>query len=66
MDSINTNYKNIVTLFVLNKLSHHVGMSWIIEPNEQLNYDIYKHNPDWITDGPWYNKYICKNNWNSV
>ena len=19
-----------------------------------------KHNPDWITGGPWYNTYICK------
>ena len=28
---MNTNYKDIVIVFVLNKLLHHVGMSWIIE-----------------------------------
>ena len=22
---------------------------------------MYKPNPNWITGGPWYNKYICKN-----
>ena len=30
MDNMNTNYKDIVTVFVLNTLLHHVGMSWII------------------------------------
>ena len=25
-----------------------------------MEYDIYKHNPEWITGGPWYNTYICK------
>ena len=35
-------------------------LSWIIETNQQLEYDIEKHNPDWITGGPWYNTSICK------
>ena len=34
-------------------------MSWIIETNHQLEYDIDKHGPDWITDGHWYNTSIC-------
>ena len=55
----NKNYKYMVTKFVLNSVSQHVGLSWIIETNQQLEYDIYKHNPNWITDGPWYNTYIC-------
>ena len=25
-----------------------------------MEYDIYEHKPDWITDGPWYNTSICK------
>ena len=34
MNNMNTNYKDIITLFALYKLLHHVGMSWIIETNE--------------------------------
>ena len=40
---------------------HHVGMQWKIETNQQLEYDIDKHNPYWVTCGPYYNTYICKN-----
>ena len=39
---------------------HHVGMLWIIENNEQLQYDMDKHNSEWITGSPWYNIYTCK------
>ena len=35
-------------------------MSWIVEINQQLKYDIDKHNTDWITGGTGYNTYICK------
>ena len=28
--------------------------------NQQLKYDIDKHDPGWITGGPWYKTYICK------
>ena len=45
---------------MLNTLLHHVGMSLIIETHEHLKYDIDKHNPYWITGGPWYNTSICK------
>ena len=34
-------------------------LSWIFETNQQLEYDIDKHNPDWITYGPWYTTSIC-------
>ena len=60
INNMNTNYKDIITLFVFNTLLHHVGMSWIIEANEQLKYDMYKHNSDWITGFHWYNTYIFK------
>ena len=60
MKNKNTNYKDMITKFVLNTVLHHVGMSWIIENKQQLEYDIAKHNPDWITDVPWYNTYICR------
>ena len=48
-----------VTLFVLSTLLHHFGMSWIIKTHEQLKNYMGKHNPDWITSGPWYDKSIC-------
>ena len=61
MNNMNTNYKGIIISFVLNKVLHHVGMSWIIEAHEKLKYDMDKHNPYWITGVPWYNTFICKN-----
>ena len=60
MKNMNTNYNYIINIFVLNTLLHHVGMSKIIETNQQLHYDIDKHDPDQITGCPWYNNYICK------
>ena len=66
MNNINTNYKDIIASFLLNTLLHHVGMSWIIEINEKLKYDIYKHNKDRITGGHWYNKYACKKLYGTV
>ena len=60
MKSININYKDIITLFVLIKVLHHVGMSWIIITNKHLEYDMNKHNQDSITGGTWYNTSNCK------
>ena len=66
MDNMNTNYKYIVTEFVLNTLLQHVGIPWIIEIHEKLKYDMDKDNPDYMTGVPWYNTYICKIIWKSV
>ena len=33
-------YDEIVTKFVLNAMLHHVGMSWIISSNKEMNYEI--------------------------
>ena len=60
MNNMNTKYKYIVTLFVLNTLLHHVGMSWIIITHDKLRYDMDKHNLDWTTGGTWYNTSILK------
>ena len=38
---------------------HYIGMLCIIETREQLQYDMDKHNSEYITGGPWYNTYIC-------
>ena len=59
MKNINNNYKPMITEYFLNTLLHNVGTSCIIGTNQQLEYDIDKHKPDWITDGPWYNRSIC-------
>ena len=45
---------------MLNKVLQHVGMSWIIETNKHLEYDMAKHNSYWITGGLWYNTFIYK------
>ena len=40
---------------------HHVGMSWIISSNKEMNYHKYTNSKhlDWFNTGPWYNKNIC-------
>ena len=35
--TLNTNYNEIITQFVLNEILHHVVMSWIIETNKNYN-----------------------------
>ena len=60
MNNMNTNYNDTINKFVLNEMLHHIGMSWILETNQQLKYDIDKYNPDWIKSSTWYNTYICK------
>ena len=35
-------------------------MLWIIENNEQLQYDMDIKNSDWLKGDPFYNTYICK------
>ena len=44
MDNMNTKFKDIIASFVLNTVLNHVGMSWIIETNKHLEYDMDKHN----------------------
>ena len=60
IDIMNTTYQDIITSFLLNTMLHHVGMLWIIEAHEKLQYDMYKHISDWMRGDPWYNTYICK------
>ena len=52
IDIMNTTYQNIFKTFVLNIMLHHVGMLCIIETHEQLQYDMDKHNSEWMTGGP--------------
>ena len=60
VDNMNTIYQDIITTFVLNKMLHHIGMLWIIENHEQLQYDMDIKKSDCVTGGPWYNKSIYK------
>ena len=41
----NKNNKDMITKFFSNLVLNHVGLSWIIETKQQLEYDIEKHNP---------------------
>ena len=40
---------------------HHVGMSWIINYNQKMEYEMNTkiNHLDWSNKGPWYNKNIC-------
>ena len=58
MNNMNTNYRDIITSFVLNIVLKNVGVYCIIETHEELKYDMDKQNPDLITGGPWYNTSI--------
>ena len=60
VDIVNTTYQDIITTFLLNKLLLRVGMLWIIETHEQLQYDMDKQNSEYITGGTWYIISICK------
>ena len=43
-------YDQVITKFVLNAMLHHVGMSWIISSNQDMEYDKYtnSNNLDWF------------------
>ena len=42
VDILDTTYQDIITILVLNTMLHRVGMLWIFETNEQLQYDMEK------------------------
>ena len=46
VDNFNTTYQDIITTFVFNTMLYYVGMLWIIETHEQLQYDMDKHNSE--------------------
>ena len=50
-------YDEIVTKFLLNAMLHHVGMSWIISSNREMEYEMNtkSNHLDWLNKGPWYN-----------
>ena len=60
MKNMNTNYNDIITQFLFDTMLHHFGISWIIKRNQQLKYDVDKHNPYCITSAHWYNTSFCK------
>ena len=54
-------YDEIVTKILLNAILHHVGMSWIISSNREMEYEINtgSNHLYWLNKGPWYNRSIC-------
>ena len=49
----------IIAKFVLNAIWHHVGMSWIISSNQEMEYEMDKNNHQYLLNkGPWYNTSI--------
>ena len=37
-------YDEIITNYLLNAIFHHVGMSWIISSNQEMEYEMDKNN----------------------
>ena len=54
-------YDKIISKFVLKAMLHHVGMSWIIISNQEMEYEMTtkSNHLDLLNKGPWYNKNIC-------
>ena len=48
-----------ITFFETNILFQRVGISWIIESNEELKFYVQEHFPNWMCDVPWYNSTMC-------
>ena len=39
---------------------HHVGMSWTISSNREMEYEMNRtNNQDWLNKCTWYSRYIC-------
>ena len=50
----------MITKCVLNAILYHVGMSQIINPNDEMKHEVEKRdNQDWFNKGPCYNTAIC-------
>ena len=51
----------MMTLFVMNSMLHHVGMSWMISSKKEMDYENFSNheNVGWFETGPWHNKNIC-------
>ena len=46
----------MITKYVLNAILHHMSLSWIINSNDEMKYEIDKINhQDWLNTGTWYN-----------
>ena len=50
--------QDMITQFVLDTVLLHVGLSWIISSNKQMEYYIKENNHDWLNKCPWYNTEI--------
>ena len=44
--------QNFITPFVTNMVFHNVGLSWIIQSNQKLNFYFQTHFTSWIINGP--------------
>ena len=60
VDILDTTYQDIITTIVLNTMLEHVGMLWIIETHDKLQYFLDKNNSEWMIGGPLYITSNCK------
>ena len=55
----NQKIENCITPFVINMVFQHVGLFWIIQSNQKLNFDFQHKFHYCILNLPWYNTTIC-------
>ena len=55
----NQTIETFITIFVINMVLQHVGLSWIIQQNQKLNSGFQDYCSSWIISGQWYNTAIC-------
>ena len=48
--------KKILPVFIKSIVFHHVGLSLMIEMEEQYDSSVDEHNEEWCTGGPWFNE----------
>ena len=54
----NKKIEDFITTFVTNMVFQNVGLSCIIQSNQELSFYFQHHCPSWILNGPWYNTTI--------
>ena len=52
-------FKKFTTPFVVNIVFQSVGLAWIVESKNNLNFDVRELCPSCLGDGTWYNPTIC-------
>ena len=51
----NKELNEFINPYLIHVVLQHVVLSWIIDNNNHLRFDIEQHCANWVKNGPWYN-----------